>query len=498
MSASTDTDVIVVGGGLVGLAAGAFLAQHGVRTTVFEKHPSTSTHPKARLVTIRSMELYRSLGIQEEIRDAGDPGKGFVIGQTLSDDLSTWIAPPAEDVESQNLSPTTPYSCDQQVLEPIVLKAARRFGADVEFDSAVLELGERADRVEATVRHAGQERIVSARFVIAADGAGSAIRRHLGVGMTGTEVPGRSVSAVFRADLSPALRGRFVDAVFCRAASTFLFARGNSGDRRWQMGTYVRPEWEDRRTEDLTDELSDLLRQATGLSGLEPDFEDVATWSTGAFVADRFRSGRIFLAGDAAHIMPPYGGMGGNTGVHDVHDAAWILAAVIRGDASHRLLDTYEGERRPIDQAIVDQALLRSRKTPGQKKPSGEIDALTLALGSRYGAPPGDEFEDPHEPSMAVGTRAPHLTLRGGGSVHDLLSPRQFTVIVDGPVTRTDTRAEFVALGMQDVAAGQRDLWAHTYGQAAGHLVRPDGVLAGAFEALADVPGLIDRALRVH
>jgi putative polyketide hydroxylase len=498
MSESTDTDVIVVGGGLVGLAAAAFLAQHGVRTTVFEKHPTTSIHPKARLVTVRSMELYRSLGIEEEIRAAGDQGNGFVIGQTLSDDLSTWIAPPAEDVESGNLSPTSPYSCDQQVLEPLVLNAARRFGAEVEFDSAVLGLAERADHVEATVRHAGQERVVSAQFVIAADGAGSAIRRHLGIDMSGTEVPGRSVSAVFRADLSPALRGRFVDAVFCRAASTFLFARGNSGDRRWQMGTYVRPDWEGRPTEDLTDELSGLLRQATGLSDLEPDFDDVATWSTGAFVADRFRSGRIVLAGDAAHIMPPYGGMGGNTGVHDAHDAAWILAAVIRGDASHRLLDTYERERRPIDQVIVDQALLRSRKSPGQKEASGEIDALILALGQRYGAPPGEEFEDPHEPSMADGTRAPHLTLRDGGSVYDLLSRRKFTAIVDGPITRTDSRAEFVALGRGDVATGQRDLWANTYGRAVGHLVRPDGVLAGEFEALDDVLGLIDRALHIR
>ncbi|NYM59666.1 FAD-dependent oxidoreductase, partial [Salmonella enterica subsp. enterica serovar Typhimurium] len=89
------------------------------------------------------------------------------------------------------------------------------------------------------------------------------------------------------------------------------------------------------------------------------------------------------------------------TGVHDAHDAAWILAAVIRGDASHRMIDTYERERRPIDQVIVDQALLRSRKSPGQKEASGEIDALTLALGQRYGAPPGEKFEDPHEPSMA-------------------------------------------------------------------------------------------------
>lgn len=440
------------------------------------------------------MELYRALGIEAEVRAAGEPSSGFAVADTLSGDLSAWIAPPADEVEAADLSPTTPYSCDQQRLEPILLAAAKRFGANVHFDTTVVDIVERSDAIDVEVGGPDGPRTIRARFVVAADGARSGLRERLGIWISGTEVPGESVSAVFQADLEAALRGRTVDAVFCRAAGAFLFARGNQSDRRWQLGTYVRPEWAGREPEQLAAELTGVLRDATGIAELQPVLEDVALWSTGAFVADRFRSGRVLLAGDAAHVMPPYGGLGGNTGVQDAHDLAWKLAAVVRGDAPERLLDSYEAERRPVDRIIVDQALLRSRKAPGQGRTEGEIDALRLSLGLQYGT---EGFDDPAEPSMTAGTRAPHVTLRDGRSILDLFDPRRFTAMVSGGCAVTDPRVHVVPLDGIGIDARHADRWTCTYGRAPGYLIRPDGILTGAIHDSDDVGRLIDHALAI-
>ncbi|WP_085529460.1 FAD-dependent oxidoreductase [Kocuria massiliensis] len=497
MGVTTETEVLVVGGGLVGLASAAFLARQGVATTLVERHPSTSVHPKARLVTVRNMELYRSIGIESAVRSAGEPSSGFVVADSLSGDLTSWIAPPAEEVEAADLSPTTPFSCDQQRLEPILLNAARGLGAEVHFGTTASEIAQLADAVDVRIDGPNGEQTIRARFVVAADGSRSGLRQQLGIAMSGTEVPGESVSALFRADLEPALRGRTADAVFCRAAGAFLFARGNGADRRWQLGTYVRPEWKGRDPSDLADELTEVLRAATGLPDVQPALEDIAFWRTGAFVADRFRSGRVFLVGDAAHVMPPYGGLGGNTGVQDAHDLAWMLAAVVRGNAPERLLNRYEAERRPIDQLTVDQALLRSRKAPGQVQADGQVDALRLSLGIRYGTDDTAGFDDPATPTMADGTRAPHLTLRDGRSILDLLDSRSFTLIAADDLAADDPRVHAVSVHPADIDPRHSARWASTYGRAPGHLLRPDGMLTGVVTCAEDVARLVDRALAI-
>ncbi|MFI6079363.1 FAD-dependent monooxygenase [Actinoplanes sp. NPDC051343] len=494
MGVTIETDVVVVGGGLVGLAGAAFLARQGVATTLIERHPSTSVHPKARLVTVRTMELYRALGIEAEVRAAGEPSSGFAVADTMASELSTWIAPPAEEVEAADLSPTTPYSCDQQRLEPILLDAAKSFGADVLFDTTVVHIVEGSESIDVEVLSPDGPGTIRSRFVIAADGSRSRLRERLGIGLSGTAVPGESVSAVFQADLEKALRGRIVDAVFCRAAGAFLFARGNRSERRWQLGTYMRPEWAAQEADGLAAELTGVLREATGIAELHPVLEDVALWSTGAFVADRFRSGRVLLAGDAAHVMPPYGGLGGNTGVQDAHNVAWKLAAVVRGDAPDRLLDSYEAERRPVDRMIVEQALLRSRKAPGQGRTDGEIDALRLSLGLHYGA---ERFDDPAAPSMAAGTRAPHLTLRDGRSTLDLIDPSRFTAVVSEGFTTADDRVHIVALHDTNIDVRHANRWTRTYGRAPGWLIRPDGMLASAILDSDDIGQLVDRALAI-
>jgi 2-polyprenyl-6-methoxyphenol hydroxylase-like FAD-dependent oxidoreductase len=473
-----ETEVIVVGGGLTGLAAAAFLAQHGTRVLLAERHPSTSRHAKARLVNVRSMELYRALGVEDAVRAAGEPNAGFVLADTLAGEHEAWIPPPPDEVSGGDLSPTESYSCDQQRIEPILRARAVELGADVRFGTTATSLTEHGDGVAAALDGPGAA-TVHARYAVAADGADSPLRTSLAIGRHGEPVEGTAVSVLFRADLGPALRGRRVDALLSRAAGAFLFARGNAAERKWQLGTYLRPEWDPQRVDAY---VGDVVRAATGLPELDPLIEGVQTWTSGAYVADRLRRGRVFLVGDAAHVMPPYGGFGGNTGVQDAHNLAWKLAAVCRGDAPDALLDTYEAERAPIAQLTVEQALLRSRKVPGQPPPTGQIDATTLVLGFCY---PGGHasaaglVEDPGYPSGRPGTRAPHVELADGRSLLDLFDPTAFTAVHDPDTAGWSRTHRMREVGREQVARRHQNRWAAVYGGRT-VLVRPDGVIAAS------------------
>lgn len=475
-------EVLVVGAGLVGLAATAMLAQQGVAVMAVDRRPSTSIHPKARLVTVRSMEIYRALGVEDEVYAAGEPNRGFQIMDTLAGEAHSWISPPGEVIDEGGLSPAAPYSCDQQRLEPILLRRAQALGARIEFDT-VADLVETRDGevlVDLT-EGSGRTRRVAARYLVAADGARSRMRDRLSVRFEGEDVDGESVSTVFRADLEPALRGRRLDSVMCRSAGAFLFARGDERDRSWQLGTYLRPGWAELPSEQLNDHLVEVIRAATGLPELRPSIEDTAKWRTGAYVADRFRVGPAFLIGDAAHVMPPYGGFGGNTGIQDAHNLAWKIAFALRGDVPDSLLDSYHAERRPVDELTVSQALLRSRKTPGEASSPDEIHATRLSLGFRYSSTGGVLYEHAGQPSGFPGTRAPHVLLAEGRSTLDLVDAVGLTIIGSRVGTATLARpgVRVVQLGPEDIAHAQRDRWLATYAAPglSGLLIRPDGVI---------------------
>lgn len=493
-----EADVLVVGAGLTGLACAMFLAQQGVRVVAVEQHGSTSLHPKARLVNTRSMELYRAAGIEQAVRDAGEASMGFVLADTLAGEHERWIEPPSEAAVRHDLSPTGPYSCDQQRIEPILRDRARQLGAQLLFSTLIERINHDSDGIVARLADssregpAGRPDRLRTRYLVAADGANGGIRAQLGIGCHGEPIDGTAVSAIFRADLEPALRGRHVDALMARSAEAFLFARGDARDRMWQVGTHLRPEWDPNRPETLTDEVVRVIRVATGMPELDVAVDSIQTWTSGAYVADRFRSGRVFLIGDAAHVMPPYGGFGGNTGVQDAHNLAWKLAAVCAGEAAEELLDSYDSERRPIAELLVAQALLRSRKVPGQPDQPDQIDPTTLTLGFRYPAQGADGFdprrpvEDPAAPSGAPGTRAPHTSLTGHiTSTLDLLDPVRFTFIGPAEGAYAAALAAQPIQGVRLRAVMRHEIANHTRwdmvfasSTTAGLLVRPDGVVA--------------------
>ncbi|MFJ9818109.1 FAD-dependent monooxygenase [Streptomyces sp. NPDC101151] len=512
-SGTSHVSVLVVGGSLSGLSSALFLAAHGVDCLLVEQHPGTSVHPRARLVTARSMELFRSVGLEQQVREAGDPGPiGFVVVDTLSDEHYQ----PTGDHQDETLaiSPTGMRLCDQQLLEPLLLDRARELGADIRFGTALTGFDQDADGVTATVRDkdTGETRTVRCAYLLAADGIRSPVRERLGIGRHGPGAMGRSVSAIFDADLSPVLRGRRAMAVIVKRAGAFLFARGTSDSRLWQLG-FPYDEADDSPVA-LRERTRRLARIAADLPDLDVEVHSAMAWESAALVTDRFREGRVFLVGDSAHAMPPAGGFGGNTGIQDAHNIAWKLAAVLREGADERLLDSYDSERRPVADFTMEQTLARMRQDPKA------VDRATVQLGYCYpgpaegpGTPPGIA-EDPFRPSARPGTRAPHVVLRRGGvplSTLDLFG-EGFTLLT-GPgggewitaaakVTAADPRVSLAAhrigyAGLQDPHKAFPDAYRMEADGAV--LVRPDGFIGWrAKEAGPDAAGRLAEALARH
>jgi putative polyketide hydroxylase len=334
----------------------------------------------------------------------------------------------------------------------------RRFAEDVGGTGALrfnteltsFSQGEGAVTVTLTDRTTGAQTPFTARYLIAAEGAQSRVRRALAVNMTGEEKVYDSVNILFHADLTRWVEHRpaalyFVEQEDLRA--TFLTINGTD---RWGFLIHG-PKQYGWRPEDFTPEFcAELIRKAAGVPELAVSVLGVSPWQASAIVADCYRVGDVFLAGDAAHEMPPTGGFGLNTGVQDVHNLAWKIAAVLRGDASAQLLDSYHAERQPLGQIITQNSLanaLSMGRNARQSKvlPRPEfLNEQGLIFGASYQSTavvpdgtPAAAVEDPvtdYVPSARPGGRAPHVWLTRGNeqiSTIDLFGPH--FVLLAGP-----------------------------------------------------------------
>lgn len=463
--------VLVVGGGLTGLSAAVFLARAGVPVVVAERRSGTSAHPRARGLNVRTMEIFREAGLEKSVRDTDSARKllannGMAMRSSLA---GTEKAPLRRDTgrtdEVAIASPTGWCLCDQDEVEPLLLTRARELGADVRFDTEVTALAEDADGVVATF---GDGSTLRADYVIAADGARSPVRESLGVGCSGPGTLGHSASIHFRADLRTALGDqRFVLCYVDNPVVRGVLAPVDNAVR-WLLHVPYFPErGESFETFDDA-RCAALVRAAAGVPGLAVELLQVLSWESAAWVADTFRAGRVFLAGDAAHVMPPSGAFGSNTGIQDVHNLAWRLAAVLRDGAGPAVLDAYDTERRAVARATVEQAVLRSKQRPRVGRAESAVETpfvpdAVVQLGYRYGEP-GWATELTGE----VGTRAPH-------------------VVVDGQSTLDLSDGGFVLLATDDTWLGRGprtvlvdDAVATAFRLAAGGavLLRPDGFVA--------------------
>ncbi len=501
------TPVLVVGGSLNGLTAALLLARRGVPCLVVERHPGTSIQYKFRGISPRSMEIYRSAGIEADIRarDLIDDRSAYIARMTnlAASDVS-WQGIPWSD--TSDLGPAAAATCDQDQLEPILRAHAERYGADVRFNAELLNFTQNRDGVLAHVRDrsTGSNYTVHSDYVIAADGAHSPVREALGIRRHGPGVLQHWMNVIFEADLPTTIGGRALRAAFVTDINGTLVPRG---DGRWLMAVQFVPE-RGQRVEDFTpDRCGDLIRRGAGQPNLRVDVIDARPWDAAAAVADRYSEGRVFLVGDSAHLMPPTGGFGGNTGIQDVHNLVWKLDAVINNAAGPDLLETYDSERRPVADRTVGQALARLQawfKDPSRKLPPPEpiVDDTAVIFGYRYpiGAfvanghgESADLFENPRAPSGRPGSRAPHVVVTHLGatvSTIDLFGDRW--VLVSGPkgriwseLLRQSPAARVLGISWHGIHP-DGDLWdvANRWSAAYGVdddgavLIRPDGFIA--------------------
>lgn len=348
-------DVIVIGAGPVGATAALLLASHGLTCTVVEAHREPQSHPAAHVLSTRSMEIWREIGSERDIRGLSAPMHelrcipycttlaGPELGRVPLADV-----PDAQMDAIESISPTRTAHLPQNILEPLLwLNLRDNARIDLRTGWKYLSHTDFDDRVAVSIADTttGADQVILADYVIGADGSASAVRRALRVGMDGPVLQ-HTISVHFAADLDAFLRHRRGPVIWTHTAKGLgaLIVHRAPQDLVFQI-PYFPP------FESLDDFPSAVCRDhiidAIGDNHVDVDIKSIQSWAMHAQVATSYRVGRVFLAGDAAHRFPPTGGLGLNTGVADVHNLAWKLAWVVAGRAGDALLDTYEQERRP-------------------------------------------------------------------------------------------------------------------------------------------------------
>ncbi|HEX6724572.1 MAG TPA: FAD-dependent monooxygenase [Gaiella sp.] len=505
-----DAPVLIVGGSLVGLSTAVFLGHHGVPSLVVERHRGTAIHPRAAMVSQRTIEAYRAIGLEDEVTQAAErefvQNGAIVSVESLGGKELDWYHRFInEGVET--ISPSPRLFLTQIGLEPVLLRAAERLGSRIEYASEVVSVDQDEETVTAVVRprDGGPDRTVRSRYLVAADGAHSPVRESLGIEMLGHGSFSDSITIYFKADVRRLMGDRNLSVVYVFGPRLQGFFRFSIDLQAGFLVVNSTTDGDGTRSVRIGEDMSEAtcigyVREALGDPEIPVDVENVQRWAATAAYAGRYRDRRVFLAGDAVHVMPPTGGFGGNCGVQDGYDLAWKLALVLRGTGGETLLDTYDTERRPVGAFTTEQAytryVLRLDPTLGKENLAPIVDEAAVEVGYGYRSPaitgPSEAdvlWEDPREPSGRPGFRAPHLPVDGGSrSTLDLFG-RTFVVLAgpDGEAwcaaARTATERGPVAVDAYrlgaELADPERALErAHGLGADGAVLVRPDGFVA--------------------
>jgi putative polyketide hydroxylase len=519
--------VLIVGGGPVGLSASLLLSRHGVQSLLVERHPGTSVHPKARGLNVRTLELFRVWGLEPAVRAAAsalDRAVDVVWAPTLVA-AETRRSPYGGAGELLQIdSPTTSVGCAQDKLELVLLEAARSYGlGELRFGQELSTLNQDGDGVRATIidRVSGEATSIRADWLIAADGAQSTVRSMLGIHMLGPGALFHRMGIYFRADLSEigASRPALLYLVTPPEGSGVL-APVNLADLWLYMAPY-HPE-DGERVENFDEERCvQLVRGAVGIDDLAVEVLSVLPWSGAAAIAQHFRDGRVFLAGDAAHLIPPTGGQALNVGIQDVHNLAWKLAGVLEGWADTALLDTYEAERHPFAQSVIDDATQNATAgsgAPRQEQFSNRGRVLGVSYNSPAIVPDGTDLPavaNPvvdYVPAARPGSRAPHMWMsRDSQHISTLDLFDSGFVLLTGPmgeawrlaaeevVKRLRVPIRCYSVGPSDDLVDSSGAWLSLYGIGpdGAVLVRPDGHVAWRTQSVdADPAARLATAVR--
>jgi len=517
---TNEAPVLIAGGGLVGLSAATFLAHQGIRSIAIERLRESSPLPRAAFFHMRTLEMFRSIGIESRVRERSALDfvpEGAIIamdclaGRKLADIIGNLN----ERVGA--VSPCRRLFLNQPSLEPILRDRAREAGAAIIQGAQTVGVHQDAGGVTVTVEDVGggNVRELRGKYLIAADGGHSKVRECLGIGYEGRGAFSNSITIYFTADLSPWIGDHAWSLIYVNNPAVHGFFRLNRSSQAgfFAINTIGDPmldaQADANAAADVSEQrLVDLVRVAVGDPTLAVRIDGYTRWRATAHVAQQFQDRRIFIAGDAAHLMPPNGGFGGNTGIHDAHNLAWKLALVIQGHAHASLLDTYAAERKPVARFTVEQAFSRyvARTAPwlqSSQQPEALVDDFDIELGYLYNCPIGTHA-DPRATLGMPGSRAPHVWLTRDGvrlSTIDLTGHYLLLAGADGLawVAAAGTAAQhFGGLPLEAYCVG-RDLddpdngFTHAFGisESGASLVRPDGFVAWRSEQSAHDPAAV-------
>jgi putative polyketide hydroxylase len=493
---------------MVGLSTAAFLGSHGVPSLAVERHGGTAIHPRAAHFHLRTLEVFRAMGMEDDVRrkseEQYDSDGGISSIESLAGkEIAKFI--PSLNAGVEAVSPTRRLFLTQEALEPILREHALRLGAELRYGTELVDFDQTDDGVVAVTRSVdtGEEKRIHAQYLVACDGWRSPVRERLGIRMEGHGLISNSITIYFRADVAQYVGDR-TEAVFYvfndtmrgffrldRGCQTGFLVVNTAGDVSLPEATNV--------AEGITRERAEeLLRASIGVPDIDVEVLDIAPWQAIADVATTFQHGRVLLAGDAAHTMPPNGGFGGNTGVQDAFNLAWKIAHVLDGRAGAELVDTYSVERQPVGRLTIEQAytryVLRTAPYLGTDHIQPIVDDLSLEIGHRYRSSAvvhdgsvdddGLAYVDPRESRALPGTRAPHLWLEPSLSTLDLFR-RNLTLLSAAPLDAPE--------GV-DVHVIDHPEFPEAYGidPSGAVLVRPDGYVAWRVREAASTAAIKD------